>query len=100
MEIDKFTIIQRDNRLLPAPRSIRSRKRRLGKWPCGSSPGLPQFITGRGSAGTLAAQAKQSGLSKLFVLTTRSFTGSRNVDLPQWILIYYPRAKAVVQLPA
>ncbi len=100
MEIDKFTIIQRVTRLLPAPRSILSRKRRLGKGLCGSSPGLPQFITGRGSAGRIAAQAKQSGLSKLFVLTTPVFTGSRNVDLPQWILIYCPEQKAVVQLPA
>ena len=35
MEIDKFTIIQRDNLTLPAPRSIRSRKRRSVKGLCG-----------------------------------------------------------------
>ncbi len=53
MEIDKFTIIQRDNtHVLPAPRSIRSRKRRLGKWPVWQFTRITAVHHGRGSAGT------------------------------------------------
>ncbi len=74
MEIDKFTIIQRDNTqrrlalaLYPFP------EEKIGKWPVWQFTRITAVHHGARFAGKrIAAQAKQSGLSKLFVLTTRS----------------------------
>ncbi len=69
----EFTIIQRDNTtiacaaLYPFPE-----EKSWGNGLCGSSPGLRSSSRGEVLLERIAAQAKQSGLSKLFVLTTRS----------------------------
>ena len=73
MEIDKFTIIQRDNTtsacaaLYPVP------EEKIGEMACVAvHPDYRSSSRGEVLLERIAAQAKQSGLSKLFVLTTRS----------------------------
>ncbi len=62
---------------------------------------LPQFITGEVLLERIAAQAKQSGLSKLFVLTTRSIHWFRERGFTPVDIDLLPESKkAVVQLPA
>ena len=69
MEIDKFTIIQRDNTaaLYPFP------EEKIGEMACVAvHPDYRSSSRGEVLLERIAAQARQMGLSKLFVLTTRS----------------------------
>ncbi len=95
MEIDKFTIIQRDNTTIACAALYPFPEEKIGEMACVAvHPDYRSSSRGEVLLERIAAQAKQSGLSKLFVLTTRSIHWFGNVDLPQWILIYYPRAKS------
>ena len=89
MEIDKFTIIQRDNTTIACAALYPFPEEKIGEMACVAvHPDYRSSSRGEVLLERIAAQAKQSGLSKLFVLTTRSIHWFRNVDLPQWILIY------------
>ncbi|EQC3173170.1 amino-acid N-acetyltransferase [Shigella flexneri] len=73
MEIDKFTIIQRDNTTIACAALYPFPEEKIGEMACVAVP--PDYrSSSRGEVllERIAAQAKQSGLSKLFVLTTRS----------------------------
>ncbi len=73
MEIDKFTIIQRDNTTIACAALYPFPEEKIGEMACVAvhpdyrSSSRVEVLLER-----IAAQAKQSGLSKLFVLTTRS----------------------------
>lgn len=94
MEIDKFTIIQRDNTTIACAALYPFPEEKIGEMACVAvHPDYRSSSRGEVLLERIAAQAKQSGLSKLFVLTTRSIHWFGNVDLPQWILIYCPSKK-------
>ncbi|HDK9928253.1 amino-acid N-acetyltransferase [Escherichia coli] len=73
MEIDKFTIIQRDNTTIACAALYSFPEEKIGEMACVAvHPDYRSSSRGEVLLERIAAQAKQSGLSKLFVLTTRS----------------------------
>ena len=73
MEIDKFTIIQRDNTPIACAALYPFPEEKIGEMACVAvHPDYRSSSRGEVLLERIAAQAKQSGLSKLFVLTTRS----------------------------
>ena len=73
MEIDKFTIIQRDNTTIACAALYPFPEETIGEMACVAvHPDYRSSSRGEVLLERIAAQAKQSGLSKLFVLTTRS----------------------------
>ena len=72
-EIDKFTIIQRDNTTIACAALYPFPEEKIGEMACVAvHPDYRSSSRGEVLLERIAAQAKQSGLSKLFVLTTRS----------------------------
>ncbi|ADO47184.1 amino-acid N-acetyltransferase [[Enterobacter] lignolyticus] len=73
MEIDKFTIIQRDNLTIACAALYPFPEESIGEMACVAvHPDYRSSSRGEVLLQRIAAQAKQMGLSKLFVLTTRS----------------------------
>lgn len=73
MEIDKFTIIQRDNTTIACAALYPFPEEKIGEMACVAvHPDYRSSSRGEVLLERIIAQAKQSGLSKLFVLTTRS----------------------------
>ena len=73
MEIDKFTVIQRDNTTIACAALYPFPEERIGEMACVAvHPDYRSSSRGEVLLERVAAQAKQMGLSKLFVLTTRS----------------------------
>ncbi|WP_113449757.1 amino-acid N-acetyltransferase [Escherichia coli] len=73
MEIDKFTIIQRDNTTIACAALYPFPEEKIGEMACVAvHPDYRSSSRGEVLLERIAAQAKQGGLSKLFVLTTRS----------------------------
>ncbi|EPZ8621938.1 amino-acid N-acetyltransferase [Escherichia coli] len=73
MEIDKFTIIQRDNTTIACAALYPFPEEKIGEMACVAvHPDYRSSSRGEVLLERITAQAKQSGLSKLFVLTTRS----------------------------
>ncbi|MEK9075357.1 amino-acid N-acetyltransferase [Escherichia coli] len=73
MEIDKFTIIQRDNTTIACAALYPFPEEKIGEMACVAvHPDYRSSSRGEFLLERITAQAKQSGLSKLFVLTTRS----------------------------
>ena len=73
MEIDKFTSIQRDNTTIACAALYPFPEEKIGEMACVAvHPDYRSSSRGEVLLERIAAQAKQSGLSKLFVLTTRS----------------------------
>ncbi|MFK3661535.1 amino-acid N-acetyltransferase [Scandinavium sp. NPDC088450] len=73
MEIDKFTVIQRDNTTIACAALYPFPEERIGEMACVAvHPDYRSSSRGEVLLERIAAQAKQMGLSKLFVLTTRS----------------------------
>ncbi|EER5618461.1 TPA: amino-acid N-acetyltransferase [Escherichia coli] len=73
MEIDKFTIIQRDNTTIACAALYPFPEEKIGEMACVAvHPDYRSSSRGEVLLERIAAQAKQSGLIKLFVLTTRS----------------------------
>ncbi|EDZ3531641.1 amino-acid N-acetyltransferase [Salmonella enterica subsp. arizonae] len=73
MEIDKFTIIQRDNMTIACAALYPFVEEKLGEMACVAvHPDYRSSSRGEILLERIAAQARQMGLSKLFVLTTRS----------------------------
>ena len=73
MEIDKFTIIQRDNTTIACAALYPFPEEKIGEMACVAvHPDYRSSSRGEVLLERIAAQAKQSGLSKLFVLKTRS----------------------------
>lgn len=73
MEIEKFTIIQRDNTTIACAALYPFPEEKIGEMACVAvHPDYRSSSRGEVLLERIAAQAKQSGLSKLFVLTTRS----------------------------
>ncbi|EFO0896331.1 amino-acid N-acetyltransferase [Escherichia coli] len=73
MEIDKFTIIQRDNTTIACAALYPFPEEKIGEMACVAvHPDYRSSSRGEILLERITAQAKQSGLSKLFVLTTRS----------------------------
>ncbi|EFN5659435.1 amino-acid N-acetyltransferase [Escherichia coli] len=72
MEIDKFTIIQRDNTTIACAALYPFPEEKIGEMACVAvHPDYRSSSRGEVLLERITAQAKQSGLSKLFVLTTR-----------------------------
>ncbi len=95
MEIDKFTIIQRDNTTIACAALYPFPEEKIGEMACVAvHPDYRSSSRGEVLLERIAAQAKQSGLSKLFVLTTRSIHWFQERGFTRWILIYCPRAKS------
>ena len=73
MEIDKFTIIQRDNTTIACAALYPFPEEKIGEMACVAvHPDYRSSSRGEVLLERIAAQAKQSGLSKLIVLTPRS----------------------------
>ena len=73
MEIDKFTIIQRDNTTIACAALYPFPEEKIGEMACVAvHPDYRSSSRGEVLLERITAQAKQSGLSKLFVLSTRS----------------------------
>ncbi|EIL3269775.1 amino-acid N-acetyltransferase [Escherichia coli] len=73
MEIDKFIIIQRDNTTIACAALYPFPEEKIGEMACVAvHPDYRSSSRGEVLLERITAQAKQSGLSKLFVLTTRS----------------------------
>ncbi|MBJ3813823.1 amino-acid N-acetyltransferase [Shimwellia pseudoproteus] len=73
MEIDKFTIIQRDNTTIACAALYPFPEEKIGEMACVAvHPDYRSSSRGELLLERIANQAKQSGLDKLFVLTTRS----------------------------
>ncbi|MEJ5073629.1 amino-acid N-acetyltransferase [Enterobacter ludwigii] len=73
MEIDKFTVIQRDNTTIACAALYPFPEERIGEMACVAvHPDYRSSSRGEVLLERIAAQARQMGLSKLFVLTTRS----------------------------
>ncbi|EAQ9965029.1 amino-acid N-acetyltransferase [Salmonella enterica] len=73
MEIDKFTIIQRDNMTIACAALYPFAEEKIGEMACVAvHPDYRSSSRGEILLERIAAQARQMGLSKLFVLTTRS----------------------------
>ncbi len=102
MEIDKFTIIQRDNTTIACAALYPFPEEKIGEMACVAvHPDYRSSSRGEVLLERIAAQAKQSGLSKLFVLTTRSIHWFQERGFtPVDIGFIARKQKAVVQLPA
>lgn len=73
MEIDKFTIIQRDNLTIACAALYPFQEEKIGEMACVAvHPDYPGHHAARCLLERIAAQAGRMGLGKLFVLTTRS----------------------------
>ena len=73
MEIDKFTIIQRDNLTIACAALYPFPEEKIGEMACVAvHPDYRSSSRGEVLLERVALQARQMGLSKLFVLTTRS----------------------------
>ncbi len=73
MEIDKFTIIERDNMAIACAALYPYPEENLGEMACVAvHPDYRSSSRGEVLLNRVSAQAKQMGLDKLFVLTTRS----------------------------
>ena len=73
LEIDKYTIIQRDNTTIACAALYPFPEEKIGEMACVAvHPDYRSSSRGEVLLERITAQAKQSGLSKLFVLTTRS----------------------------
>lgn len=73
MEIDKFTIIQRDNTTIACAALYPFPEEKIGEMACVAvHPDYRSSSRGEVLLDRIAAQAKQMGLNHLFVLTTRS----------------------------
>jgi len=73
MEIDKFTIIQRDNLTIACAALYPFPEEKIGEMACVAvHPDYRSSSRGEVLLERIALQARQLGLSKLFVLTTRS----------------------------
>jgi amino-acid N-acetyltransferase len=73
MEIDKFTVIQRDNTTIACAALYPFPEEKIGEMACVAvHPDYRSSSRGEVLLERIAAQARQMGLSKLFVLTTRS----------------------------
>ena len=73
MEIDKFTIIQRDNTTIACAALYPFPEEKIGEMACVAvHPDYRRSSRGEVLLERIAAQAKQMGLNHLFVLTTRS----------------------------
>ena len=73
MEIDKFTIIQRDNTTIACAALYPFPEEKIGEMACVAvHPDYRSSSRGEVLLQRIAAQAKQMGLNHLFVLTTRS----------------------------
>ena len=73
MEIDKFTIIQRDNLTIACAALYPFPEEKIGEMACVAvHPDYRSSSRGEVLLERIAVQARQMGLSKLFVLTTRS----------------------------
>lgn len=73
MEIDKFTIIQRDNLTIACAALYPFPEESIGEMACVAvHPDYRSSSRGEELLQRIATQARQMGLSKLFVLTTRS----------------------------
>ncbi|TGC91193.1 amino-acid N-acetyltransferase [Salmonella enterica] len=73
MEIDKFTIIQRDNMTIACAALYPFVEEKIGEMACVAvHPDYRSSSRGEVLLERVAAQARQMGLRKLFVLTTRS----------------------------
>ncbi|EDQ2285835.1 amino-acid N-acetyltransferase [Salmonella enterica subsp. arizonae] len=73
MEIDKFTIIQRDNMTIACAALYPFVEEKIGEMACVAvHPDYRSSSRGEILLERIAAQARQMGLSKLFVLTTHS----------------------------
>ena len=73
MEIDKFTIIQRDNTTIACAALYPFPEEKIGEMACVAvHPDYRSSSRGEVLLERIAAQAKHSGLSKMFVLTTSS----------------------------
>lgn len=102
MEIDKFTIIQRDNTTIACAALYPFPEEKIGEMACVAvHPDYRSSSRGEVLLERIAAQAKQSGLSKLFVLTTRSIHWFQERGFTPVDIDLLPESKkAVVQLPA
>lgn len=101
MEIDKFTIIQRDNTTIACAALYPFPEEKIGEMACVAvHPDYRSSSRGEVLLERIAAQAKQSGLSKLFVLTTRSIHWFQERGFTPVDIDLLPEQKAVVQLPA
>lgn len=73
MEIDKFTIIERDNLTIACAALYPFTEEKIGEMACVAvHPEYRSSSRGEELLNRIAAQAKQMGLTRLFVLTTRS----------------------------
>ena len=72
-EIDQFTIIERDNLTIACAALYPFPEERIGEMACVAvHPDYRSSSRGEALLKRVAAQARQMGLEKLFVLTTRS----------------------------
>ena len=82
MEIDKFTIIQRDNTTIACAALYPFPEEKIGEMACVAvHPDYRSSSRGEVLLERIAAQAKQMGLNHLFVLTTRSIHWFRSAAL-------------------
>ncbi|SQI21259.1 N-acetylglutamate synthase [Salmonella enterica subsp. arizonae] len=94
MEIDKFTIIQRDNMTIACAALYPFVEEKIGEMACVAvHPDYRSSSRGEILLERIAAQARQMGLSKLFVLRRAVFTGSRSAVLRLSILSLLPESK-------
>ena len=94
MEIDKFTIIQRDNTTIACAALYPFTEEKIGEMACVAvHPDYRSSSRGEVLLERIAAQAKQSGLSKLFVLTTRSIHWFQERGLTQVDIDLLPESK-------
>ena len=101
MEIDKFTIIQRDNTTIACAALYPFPEEKIGEMACVAvHPDYRSSSRGEVLLERIAAQAKQSGLSKLFVLTTRSIHWFQERGFTPVDIDLLPESKKLVQLPA
>lgn len=95
MEIDKFTIIQRDNTTIACAALYPFPEEKIGEMACVAvHPDYRSSSRGEVLLERIAAQAKQSGLSKLFVLTTRSIHWFQERGFTPVDIDLLPRAKS------
>ncbi len=102
MEIDKFTIIERDNLTIACAALYPFPEEKIGEMACVAvHPDYRSSSRGEMLLERVAAQAKQMGLAKLFVLTTRSIHWFRwSAGLRPWTSTPCRKVKADVQLSA
>lgn len=95
MEIDKFTIIQRDNTTIACAALYPFPEEKIGEMACVAvHPDYRSSSRGEVLLERIAAQARQMGLSKLFVLTTRSIHWFGSAASRRWISTCCRRVKS------